>query len=464
MVMMMQKVIVVGGSVAGLATAATLASRARDVVVVERHDSPAMPPQAGLPHAMLLSGAQVLHELFPDFGERLLARGAVSGGKDPTRLPCYWAAAGVVRWEQLYRPTSLTRALCSRELIQAELRACVESLPNVSWCHDAVVGAVTDGGAVRGVRLRSGTTLEADLVVDAGGRAGGVPPQEELPLPPSTEVGVDIRYTAVLVERHPHDFDGAAFAVVQSTPAVPRMGIALPMEGDLWQVGVAGYFGDQPPTDPTALQQYAASLADPVLAPLLGRDRGAAPRRYTFRTGQRRHWERMPRPVPGFVAIGDSVASFNPIYGQGMSSALLQARVLGRLVDRCGPGAELAKAAPRAIAAVVNAPWRVSTGSDYAYPQTEGIRPRGQSRINAYVTRVMRAAAVDDSVNLALTSVQHLLAPPETLLQPAVLARSLRHGSLARASGTPAVTTHPRDDAAARLDQNSARSPSARHR
>ncbi|MDN5860539.1 MAG: FAD-dependent oxidoreductase [Pseudonocardia sp.] len=429
--MKLNRVVVIGGSMAGLAAAATLSSRAGEVVVVERHEAPALPPQAGLPHAMLLSGYLVLNELFPEIGRRLLARGAEPGGSDPTRLACYWAAAGVVRRELRFTERGITRALCSRELIQEEVRASVETLPNVRWRPDTVTEVIVRGGAVQGVGLRSGHSVEADLVVDAGGRSGGVRLGSDVPEPPISEVGVDIRYTTFIVERRPGDLDGAALAVVQNTPSIPRMGIALPMEHGRWNVGFGTYFGQSAPTDLDGARAYAAAaLADPVLAGLFDRPFLDGARRYLFRTGQRRHWERLPHPVPGYVAVGDSVASFNPIYGQGMSSALLQVRELGRLVDRHGGGRALAAAAPKAIARVVDAPWQISTGADFMYNQTVGARPRGQDRINSYVTRVMRAAAVDDRVNLAFTSVSQLLAPPAALFAPPVLGRVLRHGSV----------------------------------
>jgi 2-polyprenyl-6-methoxyphenol hydroxylase-like FAD-dependent oxidoreductase len=449
----LNRVLIVGGGVAGLAAAAMLSGRAAEVVVVERRPAPALPPQAGLPHAMLVSGALVLDELFPGLGQRLLGQGAAPGGPDPTRVACHWAAAGAVRRELRFPDLGITRAFCGRELLQREVRASVGRIPNVRWEQDTVAGALAREGVVRGVALHSGRSIEADLVVDAGGRDGGVPLGADVPEPPTSEVSVDIRYTAFVVERRPEDLDGAVLAAVLNTPSIPRMGIALPMEGGRWQVGFGAHFGQAGPTDRDGARAYAAeALADPVLARLVDRPFLDRPRRYTFRSGRRRHWERLPRPVPGYVAVGDSVASFNPIYGQGMSSALLQVRELGRLLDRHGAGRALAAAAPKAIAKVVDGPWRISTGADFAYARTLGSRPRGQDRVNAYVARVQRTAAVDDRVNLTFTSVSHLLAPPAALFAPPVLLRVLRDRSAPAASvrrTAPAPTPHPPPAAAA---------------
>jgi hypothetical protein len=127
--------------------------------------------------------------------------------------------------------------------------------------------------------------------------------------------------------------------------------------------------------------------------------------------------------------VGDAVASFNPLYGQGMTSALLQAEVLGAAVDRFGNRPRLAPTIARATARVVANPWTTATGADFIYAATEGRRPRGATVINRYVERVTRAAAVDETVNAGFTGVQQLLAAPPTLFRPSIVLRSWRYGA-----------------------------------
>ncbi|HEX6151410.1 hypothetical protein [Nocardioides sp.] len=115
---------------------------------------------------------------------------------------------------------------------------------------------------------------------------------------------------------------------------------------------------------------------------------------------------------------------------QGMSSAAQQAAaqqamaLAESLAGRSSlPWATRAHA--RAADRVVETPWRVATGADFIYPRTGGRKPPGTDRLNPYLERVMRAAPYDERVNLALTRVQLLLARPETLLAPTVVARTL---------------------------------------
>lgn len=444
------RAVVIGGSIGGLASAVTLSSRARQVVVVERRPSPdggCTAPQGRQPHVLLVAGARVLEQLIPGFAQRLLDAGAADGGPDPERIPCYWAAAGTVRDHLRLPDLGFPRALCSRAMLESHLREAASSLPNVTVVDGSVEGLELSGAgrrrAVTGVRLRGHPApLPSDLVVDASGRntrarqwlaAAG------LPQPPVTEVVVDLRYTSLQVERRPGDLGGAAFAVIQNTAENPRIGVALPMEGDRWQIALGAYFGDSAPADVAGAEAFARSLADPLLCELVSRPRLTDPAHYSLRSNLRRHWEKLPWHPRGVCAIGDAVASFNPIYGQGMTSALQQAEAMGAAMDQHGNSSRLAHAIARGTAHIVDHAWTTATGGDFMYAQTVGRRPPGVSTVNRYVERVMRASAHDEVVNAALSGVQQLLAPPAALFLPSVLVHTMRHGTPPRTRSVAAA-------------------------
>ena len=444
-----ERAVVIGGSIAGLATAATLSSRAREVVVLERRTTQgrgSVAPQGDLPHVMLTAGARAMEELFPGFAEQLVQRGAVVGGADPGRLPCYWVAAGTLRDHLRLPDLGFSRALCSRALVEERLRAATLALPNVSLLDASAEGLEVRRGreqhpAVRGVAVRGNApALEADLVVDASGRNSRVETWLEaagLPTPPHSEVVVDLRYTAFVVDRAPADLEGAAFAVVQNTRDLPRWAWRCQWRTTGGRSSWVATSATPPPSDPEGARTFARSLADPALAELLGRHFLEEPSHYTFRSSLHRHWEKVTPAPHGLCAVGDAVASFNPIYGQGMSSALLQASTLGRAIDRRGGGPALPRAYARAAARIVANPWLTATGSDLVYAATSGDRPPGNAFVNRYVDRVTRAAAVDESVNAAFTGVQQLLAAPPTLFRPGVVVGALRHGARHRTPPTP---------------------------
>ena len=436
--------VVVGGSVGGLAAALAVAPYADRVTVLDRHDLPetgTAVPQGRLPHVLLAGGAAALERLAPGIVAELVGRGAVGG--EPGPRPVHWWAHGACRTS--LPDTGVEAPLCSRVLVESTLRDRVRATPGVGVRRGTVTGLVVADGSVRGVRLDDGSTLDADVVVDASGRAArgsGWLAACGVTAPPRERVKVDVVYTAVDVERRPTDLGGALVAVVQNSAAVPRIGVALAAEGGRWQIVLGGYFGDHPELERSSMLAFAASLPDPVIARLLSAPWRSEPRRHRFPASERTRWRVVKLPA-GFFVLGDAVASFNPIYGQGMSSAAQQAVALAGCL---ATGRSLSRATrdhARAADAVADSPWRVATGADFIYPGTEGRKPAGTDLVNAYLERVIRAAAYDDRVNLALTRVQLLLARPQTLLSPAVAARALLRPASRRAASVPPVGVEP---------------------
>jgi 2-polyprenyl-6-methoxyphenol hydroxylase-like FAD-dependent oxidoreductase len=141
--------------------------------------------------------------------------------------------------------------------------------------------------------------------------------------------------------------------------------------------------------------------------------------------------------------MGDAICSFNPIYGQGMSAAALEAVELARTVAN-GTDAVGRRFFKRA-AAVVETPWMIAAGSDLRMPEAVGRRSAAMTAVNAYMVRLRRAAQHDTAVALAFFRVANLLAPPQSLFRPSialgVLRSSLPGLAGAHVTGQPAEAT-----------------------
>src|SRR5215831_11386198 len=91
------------------------------------------------------------------------------------------------------------------------------------------------------------------------------------------------------------------------------------------------------------------------------------------------HFERSPRLPRGLLPIADSFCRFNPINGQGMSSAALQARLLRNVLEDAvaepDPVAALQEGFMAEVGSVLDTPWTMSTSHDLLFPDVPGPRP-----------------------------------------------------------------------------------------
>ena len=122
------------------------------------------------------------------------------------------------------------------------------------------------------------------------------------------------------------------------------------------------------------------------------------------------------------------------LYGQGMSVAATEAKALD---DSLAAGLDgLAARFYAKASTIVDIPWLIATGEDLRYPQVEGTRPPGSSLVNRYLERVHAAASDDPVVCRKFFDVLNLLAPPSSLMAPAVMLRVLARRA-PQGAGTP---------------------------
>ena len=426
--------VVLGASVAGLCAARVLSERFDEVVVVDRDALPDGPkwrkqvPQGRQPHLLLVAGARILEGWFPGIIDELEAAGAVD--LDLCADLFWYQGGGVFR-----RPQSPLRGpAMSRPLLEHTVRSRVEALGNVAIRNETTVsGLVADPANTRvtGVRLGDATIVPCDLLVDAGGRrAPSLAWVTELgyPAPKRDLVEVDIRYVSRTFRRADvpaRDWKGAG---VVGGPASKRIAMALPLEGERWIVAFGGYHGESAPTDDEGFLAYARSLPSPIIARIVD---GSEPLTETvthrFPASQRRRVEKLRRFPLGWVIAGDAVASFNPLYGQGMTCAAQQAEALGACLDRSRAiDRRFARRFFRAAGRTVNVPWSIAVGGDFAYVGTTGGKPFGTDLLNRYMDRVFVACQYDDAVTIRANEVLAQVRRPESLLAPAFVARVLR--------------------------------------
>ncbi|MBT2387267.1 NAD(P)/FAD-dependent oxidoreductase [Streptomyces sp. ISL-11] len=447
------RAVVLGAGLAGMLAASVLARHVDEVVIVDRDRMPeGARPRKGLPqarhaHLLMSGGARAVESLLPGTIERW-----VSAGARRIALPTGLVVMGPRGWFPRW-PGSQFLMACTRDLLDLVVREQVLALPGVTLREGTeAVALLGDARRVTGLRVRdtgAGAVeqLEAGLVVDASGRGSQAARRlSELGLPVVHEETVDSGLVYVTrIFRAPPDTDRFPVVSVQADPHGRRAGqgaTLVPIEGGRWLVTASGTRGAEPPGGAEEFEPFVRALRDPLVADLISRAEPLTDVALTRSTvNRRRFFERLPSPPEGFVALGDAVATFNPVYGQGMSVAAHSAVALRRVLDERGadsPG--LAGRVQREVARASAGPWDLATGEDMNYPGAIGERPPLAARLlRGYVQRLMWAATGDPVVLRALMDVMTLSAPMSDLMKPAV-ALGVARGPGRAAQREPSIT------------------------
>lgn len=442
------RALVVGGSIAGSAAAAALAGFFCEVTVLDRDELPDAPaPRRGAPHshqyhALTVGGRLALEDLLPGLTEEAVAAGV------PCVDPCFDMRSGQkAGWLPKFR-SDMRMLMPTRTFLEWLIRSRVRALPNVSFLPGiSVRGLRAHDGRVIGVTAVNGSddtelSLDADLVVDASGRSSRAPNWlAELGFPKPTESVVNSHwgYTTTYF-RPPTDwqpgFKGLYLGPTVHGPGLSatRGGATWNQEGGTWVLTAQGCAGDYPPLDEAGMRAYLKSVGSADLLPVIERFEFVAPVQSWRSTANRlRDFAGLPRRLERFIAIGDSLAAFNPIYGQGMSSAAFSARELGTLLagfTRSNTAADLdgfAELFHNKVKPIIMNSWNFSTSADYNVPGVEvdgrPLPPDERPEGGEYARRVVALATEDTEVCRKFMESLQMVRTTEWMTEPALQAR-----------------------------------------
>ncbi len=432
------KAIVIGASMAGLLAARALADYFEQVTLLERDTFPPAGgnrkgvPQGKHTHVLLERGRDIMEQFLPGLTAELTRRGAVTIADTSAN----------VRWfhsDGYHQPgtSGFSGIGVSRPTLEALVRERVLALPNVQAIENVNVSGLAttaDNSRVTAVQMvnRQGNntreTMSADLVVDAGGRGSRSPAWlEEMGYerPPEEEVEVGMGYVSCFYRRQPEHIPGLDGIVLMATPPDKRLAVLLAQDNNRWVLTIGGYLGEHAPTDypgflEAARQLPAAKIYDVIKdAEPLG-----APVPYKFPANLRHHYEKMPAFPKGYLVTGDALCSFNPIYGQGMTVAAMEAEALGEWLgqaDRLQAKQFFAKASK-----IIDQAWDAAVGTDLSFSEVEGDRTPLVRFLNWYVGKLHVAAQTDAQVSIAFLKVINMIAPPPSMMHPSIVWRVLK--------------------------------------
>lgn len=417
--------VIIGASVAGLLAARVASDHFKRVTILERDRLPTGAehrpgvPQGRHVHGLLVRGAHILNRFFPGFTDDLEAAGApkVEWLRDtlqvmPTGMTPR-ASSGIFNWA------------VSRPLVESVIRQRIKARTNITFIEGVnVTRLVHEAGRVHGVEYtdrRGGdlTRVDADLVIDASGRASKLPewltalgydaPTESLV---SSKLGYATR-TYTLAPDYTPDWKAL---LILTTPARPRGGVFTMVEDGRWMLTLAGVGDAVPPTDEAGVEAFIRAIPVPQLHEALAYAQPVTPI-YGYRRTEntQRHYERLKRMPAGLIVTGDAVCAFNPVYGQGMSVSAMAAEVLEAWLREDGQDV---RAFQRRLARSNAAPWAMATNEDYRYPTEGDPAPLGSRFIVGMIDWLYDAITDDVEIARAFIAVLHLIEPPASIFHP----------------------------------------------
>lgn len=420
--------IVLGGSISGLLAARVLTDHFDRVTIVEKdrlaHDDLVRKtaPQGAHAHGMLSRGLNIIEGFLPGITGELVAGGASLVGADAVRIY-------TLGWRKVH-DSPLKVLAATRPFIEWALARRVRALPKVTIVESTeAIGLLTTAARVTGVKLHDGEAmrdLSADFIVDARGRQSNLadwmkaiglkgPPHETSPLASV--------YCSYLLEPVP----GAARPLTHQVAQIEKKlgAIIFPVEGGRVLLSVGANANMRLPQSHEEMLAFLQTLPVPDAYLAIKDLRPVnAPRYSRFAASVRRNFDALARTPEGIVAIGDAVASFNPIFGQGMTVAALEAEWLAKCLDKTNPSTDgFAKTYYAGVKPIVDLAWGLpdlESKRDAAATQ-----PWGTRFLLWYTERMQSAASRSAHVSKAIAHVQNMIDPPSALFKPSVFVRVL---------------------------------------
>lgn len=378
--------IVIGASIGGLCAARALTSQFSKVTILEADQLPDQAegrrgtPQAWHNHFLLSRGRESIEALFPGFTDQLMANGGCEIDPGMQAANCLingWASRS---------QTNMRMFFASRPMIELTIREFVRDADGIELVEGArVADLLTAGNAVTGVRYRDadGQTVDltADLVVDAGGRGSKAAAWmkrfghelEELTL--DAKVSYSSRWYRWPTDDLPWYRFLTTFPDPSPTAPVEHQYLCsvFPIENDSF-IAVMGSWGQDMPTTVEDYEAAAKKTRTREFPRLLESSEPLSDVHHTRSTRNIwRRYDRLENPPSGFVAIGDAVCAFNPIYAQGMtcaSTAALMIRDLAATTDL--RSAEFPRTFYAAQADFLSGAWTLALSRDGGYDQATG--------------------------------------------------------------------------------------------
>ncbi|TPV42239.1 FAD-dependent oxidoreductase [Bacillus dicomae] len=431
---MFNKAIVIGGSMAGKLAAKALSSAFKEVIILEageRWDGKASRkrvPQSNHPHVLLKGGEKAIEELFPNITNELIEAGSIVNNF--TR-DLKWHQFGL--WKQPFIG-EVHMIQQSRPMLESHIQKRIERVSNITTKYETLVEALLVDEKrykVCGVKARYLDTglyeeFHADIVVDASGFGSkGIEWLREYDIEVQEEkVRIDLFYaTRMFKLKENEKLDCCNMMMSPSFPESPYGVLIQTIEDNRYFVTFSGYADEKAPQTDDEFYNFAENLSIRNVTDFLNSAEAITDIKiYKIPFQVRRRFDLVTNMPEGLLVVGDAHCRFDPVFGQGVSVAAMEAHQLQLLLQR---SKKLDKAFIQQFykktANIIQTPWEMTTTEISRHPQLKRKLTIKQKFQLWYTKQIYQLSATDSDVYIRLVKVMNLIRSPFHLFHPKVL-------------------------------------------
>ncbi len=335
----LNKVIIIGSGIGGLCAAAALSPLAKQVTIYCKDQRPATPasrksvPQGNHISILLQAGLNNLASLLPGIHAELILQGSAQ-----IRAGSGQQIFEHGRWSP-ERDLDLLFLGQSRPFLEHQIYQRVVALNNVYIKNNTSVQSlvISENNCVTEVNgidaQKNEFTASADLFIDASGISGKLSQQVQHNI--EQELSIDtldigIYYSTVHFKKTDAYINQKENILIIPEAGKNDMGGSLiDIEDNTWCVSLHGRNHASPPKTMDEWLLMAKNLANPRIWERV-QSAKASSTIQTFKkpTSYWRHYEQCTNLPKGYIPLGDTINSLNPIFGQGMTVAISHALAL----------------------------------------------------------------------------------------------------------------------------------------
>ncbi|PFD41875.1 FAD-dependent oxidoreductase [Bacillus cereus] len=431
---MFNKAIVIGGSMAGKFAAKALSTSFKEVIIIEADErwdgksSRKRVPQSNHPHVLLKGGENAIEELFPNITNELIEAGSIINNF--TR-DLKWHQFGL--WKQPFIE-EVHMIQQSRPLLEWHIQKRIHQISNITIKYETLVkGLLVDAklNKVCGVKVKYLETntqeeVHADLVVDASGfgsksiewlREYEIKVQEE-------KVRIDLFYATKMFKlKENEELDCCNMLMSPSFPDNPYGVLIQTIEDNRYFVTFSGYANEKAPQTDDEFYDFAENLSISNVTDFLNKAEGITDiKTYKIPYQVRRRFDLVNNVPEGLLVIGDAQCRFDPVFGQGVSVAAMEAHQLQLLLqDRKQLDKTFTQQFYKKAATIIETPWDMTTTEISRHPQLKRELTTKQKFQLWYTKQIYRLSASNSDVYIRLVRVMNLIRSPFHLFHPKVL-------------------------------------------